>query len=178
MADPKFTKPDGAAMKKTLLRRLVPLADRARDLATKFGARPYRIRLVRTRWSGDYRGDGVESITSIIELLPVPRVLGLDGLTNQMMPVGTNEQGDLQVDNISGRYTEEQLSGLNDDGSPPDDTEQFWWEIEFTRDDGRPSDKRRFAMSSPPTYNPTGLEWTVALTRLQGDRDRSGDLSN
>lgn len=172
----RFTEASASQLKGTLARRFVPLADSLRDMLTKFGLRPYVVRVVRIQWSGGRRGVGVPSVVSSESLLPTPKVMGLDGLTEFIQPVGMDEIGGIEVTRISGRYTEEQLRGFDPatgDGIPKDT--EFFYEVEYPQPGGAPPVKRRFYPSAAPTYYPGKLQWTVRLEKAHEDRSRNGD---
>jgi hypothetical protein len=98
----------------------------------------------------------------------------MDSMRTESKPIGSNEVGDLSVTRISGRYTEEELGGLVTMDDDIDTVEQVWWEIEFVRPDGAPATRRRFSPLSAPAYDATGLQWSVTLRRIQGDRGSDG----
>lgn len=169
-----FKQLTGAQLTGTLGRLLVPVADLLRDIRVGFGLRPYRVRMIRTRWSGGRRGVGAESVTAEVEILPVPLLADLTGLQAIVQPVGQDEISSLQLSEISGRYTEEELRGLAPGGAPIGPDEQFYYEVEFLRADGLESDRRRFYPSSAPTYQPTRYQWVVMLERSHEGRARDG----
>jgi len=176
-----YTDLSGVDLRNTLARRLIRVADSVRDLYTRFGGRPYEVRIIRTRWSGGRRNIGEEILTSNTVILPTPLVSDLTSLTEIVQPVGLDEIGGIQVSQISGRYTEEQLLGRYPDGSPPEPDEQVFWEIEFPltgacAGDDAGSPKRRFIPRSAPYYSAFGFQWTVGLERSHEDRARNGDL--
>jgi len=170
-----FTKVTGQQVKKSLARSFVPLADQLRDLLTKFGLRTYQVSLVRVQWSGGRRGVGAATVKSQTVLEPTPKIGDLNGLTEILTPIGLNDQGSILLTQISGRYTEEELLGLDEYGNDIPLDEEFFYEIEFPRTDGKPSEMRRFFPRSVPSYKPGGLQWTVRLEKANEDRDRNGD---
>jgi len=167
-----FTVPDAGTLKCSLARKLIPVVDRIRDLYTQLGARPYRVWIIRTRFAGQRRGVGVEQVTHELELLPTPLVVDLRSLSEMVTPVGVNEQGIVQLQYISGRYTEEQLIGVGPEGSPVASNETVYYEIEFFRADGGPSERRRFRLDSAPQYNSTQFQWLVTLGSTIENRAR------
>ena len=82
---------------RTLVRKLSPTVDRLRQIATNLGVRPYRVFLVRTRWSGEERGEGQEVVYDEREILPTPRVKQVSNLMRYLTEVGVGEQGELKV---------------------------------------------------------------------------------
>ena len=170
----RFSVVDNHSITKTVFAKLAPVVDVLRDLKTKpFGARPYQVKLVWTRWSGAERGEGVEELVTETLVLPTPNV-DLSSLSNTLQPIGTEETGTVTVREISPRYTEDQLMGRLADGTPVDETTQFYWEVYFPRPN-EPGVRRRFTPAGAPSYNPTAFEWTIRLVRAGEDRSRTGE---
>jgi hypothetical protein len=171
-----FTALRGVSLRSTLVQRLVPTVDRVRDLATKFGIRPYEIHVVRTRWSGGQRGSGQEVVVQDVALLPTPKISDLTGLNLRIESIGSIEAGSLRVSRISMTFTEDQLSGRDADGNPPGDDEQVYYEVYLPGGDGTLANgkRRRFALASAPWLKPGGVHWQVILERAAGDRDSAG----
>lgn len=169
-----FTVPTAELLKGSLGQQLIGVVDGARDLLTQFGLRPYRVKIIRTRFAGGRRGVGPEEVIHELELLPTPKVVDMSALTEVDTPIGINEQGVIQLQKISGRYTEETLIGVGPDGKQVAPNETVYYEIEFFRRDGRPSEKRRFIRDSVPTYNATAFEWMVTLVNVVEKRNRDG----
>jgi len=170
-----FTKLTAECFDKSLARSLVCTVDSLRDLYTSFGLRPYLVRIIRTKWSGGRRGAGQESVYREMLLEPTPRVMDLDGLTEILQPVGLDEVGGINVDQISGRYSEDELKGAIPDGDPIDKDENVFYEIEFPQPDGRPNIRRRFLLRSAPFYEADNYQWGVRLERSHEDRSRQGE---
>ena len=171
-----FTVLRGPEIEHTLIASLTPCVDQIRDIATCLGARPYRVSLVWTRWTGGERGAGQEEIVREEMILPTPVVKDLSGLRNRLTPIGLDEVGDLQVSQISPRYTEDLLMGrVSDDGHPISEDESFFYEV-FAPGHDHTGIRRRFFPVSAPTYEPTKFEWKVNLRRASEDRSRCGDL--
>lgn len=149
--------------------------DELRQIAADFGARPYRVFLVRTLWKGGKRGRGPEQVISEEEILPTPKVETMMSVSLQMLDVGVDEQGGMTVSEISPRYTENQLLGRNEDGSEIPENETFSWEISLHRGDRDDQKRRRYMVKGTPSYEPTGLQWKVSLTRSGSDRQANGN---
>lgn len=162
------------AYQSTLARRLVPVADRLRNLNTRFGLRPYVVRQVRTRWSGGEQGVGAEVVEDECALLPTPKVESMDGLSEILQPIGLDENGSLRVTEISGSYSEDDLLGLVD-GKDPEEGQQIYYEIEFMQANGAPSVRRRFTLAGAPVYKPDEFQWVVTLAKSISNRERNGD---
>ena len=172
----QYTLLNGMDLSRTLARQLIETVDSVRDLATQLGFRPYEVRMVRTKWSGGERGVGQEFVISDEPILPTPLLMGLDGVTRIVQPVGLDEIGACQVTQISGRYAEGFLTGNDTDGNPLDPDVQYYFEVVFPTPgsiaDGAP--RRRFYASSAPTYDASKFEWRVNLQRSHSDRRNDG----
>lgn len=171
---PKYTELSAVKMRQTLGQQLIPVADCIRDILTQAGLRPYRVCLVRTRWSAGIRGQGSEFVISREPLLPTPKLMDLEGLAEIVSASGLSEQGDVMVSEVSGRYAEAFLRGAQPSGDPWPE-ENFFWEIEFPDIDGNPGERRRFAVGAAPWYDASGLEWKIHLRRQRDGRERNGD---
>src|SRR5579885_2777860 len=99
-----FTKVTAAQIRGSLARRFVPLADKLRDLLTKFGLRTYTVSVVRIRWSGMERGSGFPEVISTMLIEPTPKVADLTSLEEIVQPVGVSESGEILLTQISGTY--------------------------------------------------------------------------
>lgn len=169
-----FTVPTPEHLRSSLAQKLIPAVDKVRDIYTQVGARPYRVRILRTRWSGARRGVGVEQVTHELELLPTPLVVDLQSLSEVLTPVGRYEQGVVQLQYISGRYTEDQLLGVGPNGDQVAPNETVYYEIEFFRRDGTPAEKRRFVVDAAPYYSALKFQWNVSLVSATERRARDG----
>lgn len=158
----------------------VGLADRLRQLNTRFGIRPMRVFLVWTRFDGAERGEGSEKVLSRVEILPTPRVSDLTSITLHAYAAGKLPDGSLRVDEISaGQYTRDQLAGLKVPGYPEDfiipPNVSFWYEIVI---DDRTGDKQpvrmRYRRFSEPTLQAGKVQWMVILERASEDESRDG----
>jgi hypothetical protein len=174
-----FSRPTGLDLQYALGYDLVPVVDVARDIPVELGLRPYEIHLVRTQWtSGDSRGNGVEQVLADVCLLPIPKLISLDGVTLVMNPGGLDELGTVRVLDISGRYSEQFLRGLDEELNPPSSNSQFFYEILFPtlgqiQDTGI---RRRFTLVGAPNWNAENVCWELTLVRTRGDRTYAGAL--
>jgi hypothetical protein len=173
-ARPVYTDPTTLQFNRTLAQKLVPVADRLRDLYTKFGMRPYKVRVVRIRWSAGRRGEGTPIVEAAMDILPTPLVQDLTTMTEIVQPIGLDEVGMIAVSEISGRFTDGQLRAMKADGQPPGPDEEVFYEIEFPKPDGT-IDKRRFYLRAAPHYFAGKFYWQVRLEKAHSDRQENGD---
>ena len=172
-----FDDPTQMELSNTLAQRLIPVADNIRNLFTRFGLRTYKVRIVRVRWSDGRRGRGVPQVVAEKDILPTPLVQDLSGITEILNPIGLDEVGTITVSEISGRFTDDELRFLAEDGEPPGPDEEVFYEIEFPDPDGnRDSVKRRFLLRGAPYYNAGRFQWQIRLERVNEDRSRDGDI--
>lgn len=165
------------ALGETLAFQLVDTADVVRDLYTTFGLRPYAVNLVRTRWAGGRRGLGAEEIVTSIPILPTPLVSDLTALTEINTPIGLDETGEILLQEVSGRFTEDQLRGQEVPGETIPVDQNFFYEIEFPPAcAGREGERRRFTIKGAPMYYADRFQWQVRLEKQRQDRARNGDL--
>jgi len=171
---PRFTTVSSRQAKNTLARDFVDLADDLRDMLTQFGLRTYKVSMVRIEWTGGKRGRGTAYVKEETPILPTPKISSLDALQDIVLSAGRTESGSIDLSQISGRFTEEQLQGFSEqgDGIPPN--QEFFYEIEFFPHEG-PSKKRRFFIKSAPSYTPGRLQWSVRLERANDDRAYNGN---
>ncbi len=171
-----FTTVTSATLAKSLINKLQPVADNVRDLASKFGLRPYKVSVITTRWTGPNRGEGTEVLVSELVLLPTPAVNGTGDVDASVGSVGTQEIGIVDITEISGRYTEDQLRGYSEDGAPPARDVNVWWEIVYPQPGGT-SQRRRYTPASRAVYNPGALAWEITLDSAIVPRDRGGGFA-
>lgn len=177
MTDARFTKATQQTVDESLATELIDVADDMRDLYTEFGVRRYVVRRLMIRWSGERRGEGSQFVELSEEILPTPKVLDLETLTEVVNPAGVDEIGTIVLTQISGRYTEEQLRGVTARGEDLDLNQDFFYEIEFILANGKDTFRRRFFPRGVPTYVPEQLQWQVRLERQRDDRLPNGDPS-
>lgn len=173
-----YTEVTKASLTSTLISSLTCVVDATRDLYTSLGARNYRVALIWTRWSGGERGRGVEVVALEEAILPTPNVSDLKTVRIEVEQVGSLEQGEVTVSQISPRYTEAELLGLSRFTIPGDQLPEdmnFYWEIFYPGTDGD-GVRRRFTPKSAPNSNPTKFEWAIRLVRQSEDRTTSGEI--
>jgi len=164
--------------KRTLANRLIRPADRLRQVATRFGVRPYRVFLVWTTWDGEVRGEGTEREYARVEILPTPKVAELTSLQQAAYGAGVLGTGTLRVDRVSETFSAAQLQGLQIPGRRQDEDMprniDFWYEL---REDGRGSDEpvpARFRLAATPYRGAGRVCWTLVVEQAneptQADR--------
>lgn len=160
----------------TLAGKLIPVADQLRDLLTRAGLRPYIVRLVWTQWSGGQRGYGTEEVVREDQLLPTPKIAPLTSIDAVQYSVGSEEIGEIMLEQISARYTEDYLLGRNEHGDSIPEDQQFYYEIEFPQENGVfPGIRRRFVISGTPSRFAGRFQWQVMLRKAVENRRRNGD---
>lgn len=159
---------------KTLTGRMTPVVDRIRDLLTPVGQRPYSVRLVWTRWSEGERGEGTEEVIREFMLLPTPKVGDLEEIESVTTSVGSEEFGEIEISEISGRFTEDFLLGRDENGQDIPKDQQFYWEVEFISSGppGAVNIRRRLEPSGTPNYDPQMLGWKLKMVRAGENRRR------
>lgn len=156
----------------TLVGDLVEVGDELRGLYAQFGAADYRVFLVHVAWSGAQRGEGTQSVLSQVELLPTP--LTTVPRRREVLPVGSVENGDLELRGVSLTYTEDQLAGRGAGGVPVARNVDFFYELRTFDDD---LDRRiRCTPSGPPVRDQINVQWRVPLTVQRPTRGRGGQL--
>lgn len=156
-------------LSRTLTQRLVPVVDRLRAVGVRLGTRTYEVRIIRTAWTGEYRGEGVEYVVADYPLTPTPLVDGLDGIQQSTQDVGQIEQGTVRVSEISGRYSADFLRGWGVDSQPPAQNEQVYYEVRYPTPDGD-GVRRRFVLRAGPAYFADRAEWQMSLEKQIEDR--------
>lgn len=158
--------------------RLTPTVDKIRQLYTRFGLRPYRVFLVHILWSGQRIGEGAPHEISRKEILPTPRVVDMQSTTEVLRAFGLTEEGGLSVDQVSAKYTEDDLMGRT-----PDMTDlslprtglanaEFFWEVVESRASDPPSTPRMYVPTAVPMLSRDGFQWKVQLTKRDFNRAR------
>lgn len=165
--------PAGAAAR-TVLARIVPAIDNARQIATEIGARPYQVFLVWGRWGGEERGDGTFKETARMQLVPNPLVETMS-FTRTPQSAGVLPVGAVRVSQISQSYTQPMLQGdalpTGGDFNLQDRKNDFFYEV--TLDDRTPTEnpeRARFRLLSGPVLMPTRVSWEMQLERSSEDR--------
>jgi hypothetical protein len=165
---------------RTLVARLVGtrdrvgVVDRARQVATRLGARPDRVFLVWTRSGGEEPGEGDEVELARLEILPTPKVSDRTAVALNPYSAGRLPAGAVRVTEISaGRHREALLAGRElPDGKPAPKGASFFFEVVDDGRDGNEPERRRFRLAASPTRGPNGRDFEIVLERASADRTR------
>jgi hypothetical protein len=165
---------------RSFARQWGPKIDKLRQIAVKLGLRPHRVFLVHMQWSGQKVGEGTEAVISRREILPTPRILDMTGTNEILSAVGRTEEGNLTIDRISTRFTEDDLMGATPDLIDPAiprsgkrNAEFFWevlWDFRGTTPGAIP---RRYIPSAAPTFEAGACQWRVSLAKQNYNRPRA-----
>jgi len=170
---PRALPPGSAAS--TVLARIAPAIDRARQVATEIGARPYQVFLVWGTWGGRERGEGEFRERVRLQLLPNPLV-ETASFTRNPYSAGVLPVGSVRISQISTSYTQPVLTG---NALPPgtqdfdlqDKRNEFFYEL--VQDDRSPTEnpeRARCRLLSGPVLMPTRVSWEMQLERSSEDR--------
>lgn len=150
------------------------VVDDIRQLATDFGARPYRVFLVTVEWDGEKPGRGKQKILSEEEFLPTPNV-DLSAISYQVTAAGRTDQGVVRMYEVSPRYTEDDLHRMI--GSELEDNQQTFIEVRLDNREGAEPIRHRLTFSGVPYYDATGAQWILTLKIQYENRTKAGLLS-
>ena len=167
-----FTTPETAARAG---RRLSGMWDRARDMYSRAGLRPYTVTIIRARTLGGAarRGDGPTDIMAEWPVLPTPKLGDTNGIQEIVDADQLRELGTVTLSEISLTYTEDVLLGRGWNGTPVPAQERVYWEIAFIDLHLRPTQRRRFVVAGQPFPDVANASWVVTLERAPEDRARS-----
>ena len=158
----------------TLVEELGEVADDLRQLATDFGARPYRVFAIVVAWSGGEVGRGTQEVFSETELLPTPYV-DLSTLRYVVTSAGRTDNGTVQLFEVSPRYTQDDIETLFYRDLQLN--EQHFIEIRMDGRDGVDPVRHRFVITGVPFRDADGFQWVLTLKIQQEERNRDGTLS-
>jgi hypothetical protein len=154
------------------------LADKLRQLHTKFGARSRRVFLCWYRWTGEEEGEGQAVLLREIEILPTPLVSDLTAILRNPYSAGQLPVGTVRVDEVSAAIAEDTLLGRLAPGGPPiEGPVVFFFEIAEDGRSGAPALRNRYRLAGAPSRKETDVCWTLLLERASNDRTRPGVLS-
>ena len=166
----------------TLTVGLIPIVDSARQMLSNFGMRPYRVFLVHVLWPSGRRGMGNQVVISNRELLPAPKVVDMSATTEILHAFGRDEEGGLSIEQISAKYSEDDLLGVTPDLAElvPSGTDtanvDFFYEVQEARPTSPQPASRRYVPSSVPMLSRGSLSWKISLTKQDYDRDRDRSM--
>lgn len=153
--------------------RLTRITDRARQVEVRLGFRPYNVYLVWTKWNGEERGEGVQSIVTRCALTPTPVVQDLTSVSLSPFGAGVLPEGSFRIREVSARYTVEQLKGrvVPDQGEDqvPQPYDFFYEVVEDGRHECPPSQRPRFRLFAEPFFDAPNQQWVLVLARQSGD---------
>ena len=161
----------------TLASKLVPIVDKVRHLSSVFGTRPYRVFLVHVLWSGGRIGSGTPAEVSRREILPTPNVIDLSSTAEMISAFGRTEDGSMIVEQISDKYSEDDLMGGTPDlvdGANPNtgrSNAEFFWETQEQRNTSPVPVVRHYVPAGAPTRKPP-MGWRISLAKRDADRAR------
>ena len=158
----------------TVLARIAPAIDQARQVATEIGARPYQVFLVWTTWGGKERGDGEQKEVARLQLLPNPKIETVEFQRNPYS-AGVLPVGSVRVMGISATYSQPVLQGDRLPNGQEFDKQNrkndFFYEV--IQDDRSPSEnpeRARMRLLSGPVLKASSVSWEMALERSSEDR--------
>ena len=161
----------------SVLNRIAPRIDRARQVAVRVGLHSRRVFLVWEKWTGFERGEGRELEVLRLEILPTPKIIGLDAVALNPFSAGILPVGSIRVEKISATYTEDQLRGLTypvlhaDHINNPYD---FFYEVvEDGRGDPQPI-RQKYRLAAQPWRREGLIQWQIVLERISEDAKRDG----
>jgi hypothetical protein len=107
-------------------------------------------------------------------------VTDISATTEVLRPFGLTEEGGLIIDQVSPRYTEDDLMGRTPDLQELDlprtglPNAEFFWEVTESRPSEPPSVRRQYKPASVPMLARDGFHWKVILTKTDYDPGRNG----
>jgi len=150
------------------------VADDMRQIRVDLGGRPYQVYTVVIAWSGGEEGRGRQKVIRETPFLPTPRVRDLAQITSRPTEVGAAERGDAVLDEISPRYTEEDIAKFFPEDLPAG--QRYFIEVRMDSRDGPNVPRRRFTPRGVPMRRIERFDWTVRLAKQDSDRGPRGEL--
>lgn len=150
-----------ATLGDNLVDQLVPLADDLRgSFYPAFGTRQYRVFIVRRRWSGAERGQGVATVVNEVEIDPIPEVR-FGGGRFASQPAGFEDSDVAVLREVSLTFSEAELTG-----KPTLKTEEFYYRI--VEGHGQKSAPRYYMLDGIPLGDrEKTIGWIVPLRRVE-----------
>lgn len=185
--------PSPEAARRSPANAVAAAVDMARAAVARAGLRPYRLFLVWTASTGNERGDADEVEVQRVEVLPVPKIDGLDGQARNLTSGGVLPDGTVRVSRISvaqfdfdtlvGHVLPEAFKTSGVEATFPRSYD-FYYEM---YEDGRTAPplhctyrggvpyvpgRTKWRVASVPSRHP--FEWVMTLERISEDADRYG----
>lgn len=170
--DDTLNKPCSSDM--SLVEELGEVVDDLRQIATEFGARPYRVFSIVVGWSGGEIGRGDQTVLEETELLPTP-FIDLSSIRYRVTSGGKTDDGTVKMFEISPRYTEDEVRALFSRALGT--AEQQFIEVRLDARFGEDPVRHRLTLSGMPFHDATGFQWVVNLLVQQEERRRTGETS-
>ena len=171
MPRPKALSP--AEAERTLVHRFGKRVNRLRQIAVRFGLRPYRVWMVWYQWTGDAVGEGTQEEVKREEILPTPDVV--DSTKFLFLTGGKVDDGMMVMRKVDPTLGEMLLNGQlyagDVPGSPcPDETTggptQFYF---LVKEDGRSPGvvmERWFTLVGTPFRKAGQLDWDLTIQQV------------
>lgn len=158
--------PDAVLTPGLLADDLVGVADLVRGTVHEaLGTRPYVVDLVTITWSGTRPGDGTASV-AVEAVSPAPRVPQY--VRDEMRPGGRDEEGTIEVTEISGTYSEAEL--YKPPGAVLVRNVEFFWRV--TDAHGQGARPRWYVPAAPPKSRrgdekDAQADWSIRLRLVE-----------
>lgn len=148
----------------TFVERAARMHDRARMIAVRAGAVPWRTAIISWRWAGGAIGAGTPSVTSILELTPPPDIAGEGTLRGSPSSAGFVRNGNVRLTGISATYTEGDLDVLFRKLAGG---ELVLVEVVHDTRDGSSPPRRLYKPVGTPERDVTSARWSLTLSSVQ-----------
>ena len=158
--------PDAVLTPGLLADDLIGVADAVRGAVHgALGTRPYTVDLVTITWSGARPGDGAPTVVTET-IAPAPMLPQY--LRDEQRPGGRDEEGIIEVTEISGTYAEAEL--YRPPGAVPVRNVEFFWRV--TESHGQASITRWYVPTAPPKFRrgderEAQADWTIRLRKVE-----------
>jgi hypothetical protein len=107
----------------------------------------------------------------------------MNAIDSVLRTTGLTEEGTITVDEISARFTEDDLLGRTPDLNDPNIQRttgkafDFYWEVLENRGQNPYPVIRRFNPVNVPGLSRDGFEWKISLVKQDYDRGRRGEVN-
>jgi len=158
----------------SLVESLGNTVDSIRQIAVDLGVRPYKVHAVRVKWSGGEIGRGTPETVLDQAIVPTPRIRNVTSVNRESTTAGTSEKGNIRLDRISPRYTEDEIKYYFSTQSDLGVDEEGFVEIYVDERDGQ-TQRKRYVVSRVPERRPDKFDWVVTLRKQEDNRQRDRD---